>query len=167
MSDEQEGMMCQECGERRATVHVTDFVDGKPVQTHLCEVCSSKKSGPSLLSFAQLFGVIEPELRKLSAMRCPHCGMSYLEFRQTFRFGCPGDYEAFEAPLDDLLERIHGANRHVGKVPTGAAQKGTRQLRLAVLRRKLKDVVDREDFERAAQVRDQIRSLEREGAGKA
>ena len=171
MSDDQEGLICQECGQRQATMHLTDFVDGKAVETHLCEECYGKKDGlpplstPKLLE--QIFCAIAPELRKLGAKRCPRCGISYLEFRQTLRMGCPNDYEVFSGPLDDLLKRLHGANRHVGKVPVGAAQSGTRRQRLAVLQRELSQVVSREDFQRAAQLRDEIKKLEQKGAGRS
>jgi protein arginine kinase activator len=93
--------------------------------------------------------------------------MSYLEFRQELTFGCPRDYEAFSDPLDELLEQIHGANRHVGRTPTGRAQKDSREPRLRVLKRELEEAVEREDFETAAELRDQINQLEHQSAGDA
>jgi protein arginine kinase activator len=67
----------------------------------------------------------------------------------------------FESNLKTLLRRLHGGTQHVGKVylppdPTHAEQ----QERLAGLRRKLDRAVESEDFERAAQIRDLIRTLE-------
>ena len=166
----EEGVMaCQECGKRRATVHLTAFVDGKPVQTHLCEECYGEKEGMPPLSqsklFAQIVSAIAPDLRKMGTTQCPRCGITYLEFRQALRLGCPRDYEVFEESLDMLLERIHGADRHVGKIPSGSAQKKTRPLRLEAARRELEEVVQMEDFEKAAQVRDLIKELERYSAG--
>jgi hypothetical protein len=43
--------------------------------------------------------------------------MTLRDFRQRGRLGCPKDYEIFGAQLRDLLERIHGAARHVGRSP--------------------------------------------------
>ncbi|GAG52663.1 unnamed protein product, partial [marine sediment metagenome] len=132
MSDEDEKVMCQECGKQKATIHLTDFVDGEPVQTHLCEECyGSKKGMPSLLQsklFAQFISVIAPDVQKMTDEQCPKCGMGYLEFRQSLRLGCPEDYEVFEEPLRELLVRIHGAEQHVGKIPVGTAQRGARKL---------------------------------------
>ena len=168
MSDE-ESKMCQECGKEAATVHLTDFVDGKPVKVDLCEECYGKKEGlpplPQSKIFAQIINAIAPDVQKMGTKACPECGITYLEFRRALRLGCPQDYEAFEEALDDLLERMHGANRHVGKIPAGLAQKQTRQLRLQALRRELEEVVSAEDYERAALLRDLIRGLEQDSAG--
>ena len=66
----------------------------------------------------------------------------------------------FSEPLDDLLKRLHGSNRHTGKVPQGAAQQGSTSLRLAMLGREMERAVSREDFEAAARLRDEIKKLE-------
>jgi protein arginine kinase activator len=60
-----------------------------------------------------------------------------------------------------LLRRIHGGTQHMGKVylppdPTASEM----EKRLEGLRRKLERAVDAEDFERAAEIRDEIRSME-------
>ena len=161
--------MCQECGKQRATVHFTDFVDGSPVKIDLCEQCYGEKAGvpplPQSKIFAQIISAFAPDLKKMGGKACPECGLTYLEFRRSLRLGCPKDYEVFEEALDELVEHIHGANRHVGKIPAGLAQNKTRQLRLEALRRELEKVVSAEDFERAAQVRDLIRKMEQGNAG--
>lgn len=166
---EQEGFKCQECHRREATIHVTDFVDGQAVQKHLCEECYGEhQEAPALSSsdlFAQLIGALAPELEQAQSERCPECGITYLEFRQNLVFGCPYDYEVFSEPLEELLESIHGAKRHVGRVPRGAAQGSTRGPRLEVLRRELNEAVGRENFEAAARIRDEITELERQGVG--
>jgi protein arginine kinase activator len=76
--------------------------------------------------------------------------------------GCPHCYSVYEPQLRGLLRRIHGATQHVGKVylPPDTAE-ADRTARLAGLRRKLQRAVEAEDFERAAELRDQIRALER------
>ena len=83
------------------------------------------------------------------------------DFKKTGRLGCSHCYVAFEPHLKSLLRRLHGGTQHVGKVylppdPSSA----DRQERLAGLKRKLDRAVESEDFERAAQIRDMIRTLE-------
>ena len=83
------------------------------------------------------------------------------EFKKVGRLGCSHCYVALERHLRTLLRRLHGGTQHVGKVylppdPTEADL----ERRLMGLRRRLARAVDVEDFERAAQLRDQIRSLE-------
>ena len=36
-------MQCQKC-DREATFHITDLVDGKPNELHLCEHCANHSS---------------------------------------------------------------------------------------------------------------------------
>jgi protein arginine kinase activator len=61
-----------------------------------------------------------------------------------------------------LLRRIHGDTRHRGKAPShgGAAESGTRLIQR--LHDDLQRAVEREEFEKAAGIRDEIRRIERE-----
>ena len=164
MSEDGE-LRCEQCGEREATIHMTEIVDGEPTQRHLCEDCYNGEEMPALSSsaiFAQLIGALAPELQQTENERCPECGINYLEFRQNLIFGCPNDYEVFEAPLRQLLESIHGASEHVGRSPRGAAQRSNKGPRLEALRRELEEAVKQEDFEDAARLRDEIAELEQE-----
>ncbi|MFW6456893.1 MAG: UvrB/UvrC motif-containing protein [Planctomycetota bacterium] len=160
--------LCDQCGEREATVHVTTLTDAGPVQRHVCGECYEQASEEPTISsatvFAELLGALAPELQRAENTRCPECGINYIEFRQNLIFGCPRDYEVFSAPLAELLETIHGAEEHVGRVPMGKAQRMTRDSRLEVLKRKLEEVVEAEEFEKAVSIRDEIARLEQDGA---
>jgi hypothetical protein len=70
--------------------------------------------------------------------------------RQLRHATCPG-----------LLRRLHGGTQHVGKVylPPDPTRRSSRS-GWPGLRRKLDRAVQSEDFERAAQIRDLIRTLE-------
>ncbi|MHC4788562.1 MAG: UvrB/UvrC motif-containing protein [Planctomycetota bacterium] len=165
MSDEGE-TPCESCGERRATWHLTNLVDGEPVQHHLCDECYAEQSGgqPQVQgAFAQLIAAVVPELRDMALRQCPECGLNYLEFRQTFRLGCPHDYEAFDKALEQLLERIHGASSHTGKVPPTAGEEEAMRSRLRSLRKQQRKAIAEENYELAAELRDNIRELEEHG----
>jgi len=158
---------CESCAVRKATIHLTDFVDGQAVQRHLCEECYASFGEVPLAPtnvFAQLVAAIAPELKELSSHRCPHCGTSYLEFRQTMKLGCPRDYEVFEDPMEQLLERIHGSARHVGKVPPDRRRESSREETLRLLQDELQKAVKEENYERAAELRDRIAELEADEA---
>ena len=59
-----------------------------------------------------------------------------------------------------LLENIHGETRHCGKSPRRYPQTKKTEAELVQLRQRLKRAVDREDYEEAAKIRDQIKTLE-------
>ncbi|MDX1675880.1 MAG: UvrB/UvrC motif-containing protein, partial [Longimicrobiales bacterium] len=77
------------------------------------------------------------------------------------RLGCSHCYVTFDAHLRGLFRRLHGGTQHVGKIylpPDPSEAERTEQL--SRLRRKLTVAVEKEEFERAAELRDQIQALE-------
>ena len=102
-------------------------------------------------------------------MVCPHCGMSYSDFLHTGKIGCSVCYQTFRHQLEPIIRRIHGASIHSGKIPHRSG--GALELKhtLEQLRRKLESCVANEEYEKAAQYRDEIRALEKklaDGNGK-
>lgn len=164
-------MKCQKC-DKQATFHITDLVDGDPKELHLCEDCAQgflSPGGeeqvdvmPAMAGLIQQMAVGETaeELARLDERICPVCGISFLEFRKQGRLGCPNDYKFFAQELEPLLMNIHGETNHVGKTPKHCGKDAEQQTQLIRLRREMKEAVATEDYERASQIRDQIKSIE-------
>ena len=76
--------------------------------------------------------------------------------------GCSECYTAFQFQLRPLLRRIHGDTHHRGKSPSHGKSVATRSRRIQRLHDDLRRAVEREDFETAATVRDEIRRIESE-----
>ena len=110
-------------------------------------------------------GQTAEELARLDQRACPVCGITFYEFRSQGRLGCPHDYEFFEKELVPLIVNIHGEMEHVGKRPQHSAEGSRRQTELIQLRREMKEAVGREDYELASQLRDKIRTLEKQSGG--
>jgi protein arginine kinase activator len=159
---------CEKCKKRVATVHLTELADDQKREVHLCAECAAEQGimVPTPAGIELLAGMvnqqISQELAALASQRCERCGHTFLAFRTQGRLGCPHDYEAFAKGLMPLIERMQGATEHVGKVPVSADAAARRSSELTQLRRLLRQAVDREDFERAAQLRDQIERKERD-----
>jgi len=165
-------MKCQKC-DKPATFHITELSGGTPQEVHLCEGCareylsSETPETPSDVSnlagaLAQqlALGETAEQLSRLEQKTCPICGITFLEFRKSGRLGCPNDYDFFWEQLEPLLVNIHGESRHAGKVPQRSGAAGGLQTELIRLRREMKDAVQDEDYERASELRDEIRRLE-------
>lgn len=163
-------MKCDNCGSGDAVVHLTQIVNNEMSTFHLCERCAAEKgleAAPEPLTFpltdflAQMGEAGGPAAEPEAGDACSFCGLSYRDFRDSGRLGCPQCYASFETRLRGLLRRIHGGTQHMGKVylppDPGATEMGKR---LEALRRKLQRAVEAEDFERAARLRDEIRTLE-------
>lgn len=163
-------MVCDNCGSGDAVVHLTQIVNNEMSTFHLCEKCAAEKgleTTPEPVNFpltdflAQMGESETASPRSVGDEGCSFCGLTFKDFRETGRLGCPHCYATFEAPLRGLLRRIHGGTQHMGKVylpPDPSASE--MEKRLEALRRKLQRAVDAEDFERAARLRDEIRTLE-------
>ena len=159
-------MLCESCGENEAIIHLTTIENNQMTTSHLCEGCAASKgidsatesSNQPLQDFIQQVGKAGGET---ATAPCPYCGMKLDEFKKLGRLGCPQCYVSFEPHLKSLLRRLHGSVQHLGKVylPPDPSQ-AERAERLAGLRRKLDKAVETEDFERAAKIRDMIRTLE-------
>lgn len=164
-------MICELCREAVATVHLTEIVNNSKKEIHLCEACAQQKgvaiqSHVKNLSIPEFFGQV-PEARESESahgveLHCPTCEMTYRQFRTGGKLGCPNDYQVFRSELTHLLEKIHGASQHKGKTPARFGQEQRRRRHLEQLRTDLKNAVDTEAFERAAEIRDQIHELERQ-----
>ena len=163
-------MSCDQCREREAVVHLTQIVNEQVTTLHLCEKCAAEKGVESSVAgpiktplggfLAQLSpaGLIEgPD----AGLRCPRCGAGLTDFRDAGRLGCPECWEVFAGPLTDLVRRLHGATRHVGeryRAP-GVVEEGEETSAATDrLRAELREAVAAEDFERAARLRDQLRT---------
>ncbi len=157
-------MTCQRCSEE-AAVHLTETVDGRHRELHLCGRCARTagldlpRKPPPLGLDAVVQGLIVAHVGELvgelAEMACPECGLRFMEYRTGGRLGCPADYQVFRRGLLPLVGRAQGATRHVGKAPRrpGVAADRSR-LRL---RSEFRAAIALEDYERAASLRDQLR----------
>jgi protein arginine kinase activator len=74
--------------------------------------------------------------------------------------GCPYDYVVFEQDLEPLLVNIHGAQKHVGKVPKNLGGTPKRHFQLNRLRSALQRAIEAENYEDASSIRDKIKAVE-------
>ena len=164
-------MLCQICGKNPATVHFTEIHDNKMSEIHVCERCAEEKgmhtpAQQHKFEIADLLAgmvdaMTQTDEERVGHVQCPRCGLLYSSFKETGRLGCAECYTAFQFQLRPLLRRIHGDTRHRGKAPVhGPAENGARQIQR--LHDELQRAVEREEFERAASIRDDIRKLEAE-----
>lgn len=166
-------MKCQHCN-KPATFHITELTEteGDPLELHLCEDHAreylTNTEASAIEPPVSVAGAIAQQLKvgqtaealsRLDQRSCPICGITFFEFRNQGRLGCPNDYKCFGDELTPLLVNIHGDVRHLGKRPKHHRQEADAGRELIRLRRELKEAVDREDYERASQLRDKIKKM--------
>lgn len=166
-------MICEECGERPANVHVTSIINGEVSAQHLCIQCAKEKgeyhfmADPSLMIQNLMAGLagagtMAPPAQGLS---CPSCGLPFSQFQATGRLGCTDCYESFKELLKPVIARVQAGPRHRGKIPAKLGPEVQIQQELLSLREELAGLVKEEAYEKAASVRDRIRSLEDQQEG--
>ncbi|HNX27688.1 MAG TPA: UvrB/UvrC motif-containing protein [Phycisphaerae bacterium] len=180
MSDDRK---CDKCG-KPATVHLTEIVDGKKLEKHLCEECAEaegitiKANVPigqlleNIIQHAQetASGEMSQNAAIASApanedVICNVCGMSFAEYNEHGLLGCPNDYDAFGEKLAKAILHVQdGSDRHVGKIPANADVMLTLQNRILKLRSDLRQAIHAEQYEHAAQLRDTIKAIEEQQA---
>lgn len=150
-------MKCQQCT-KPSTLQITEIHgENNYEEFHLCDECAQKY----LYEATKKKPVETLEAQSPYDKRCEHCGMKFIDFRNTGRLGCPHDYAVFQNEIQPLLESIHSGTRHTGKVPQHNPNPMVREEELTNLRKELQKAIRAEAYEEAAELRDRIRVLER------
>lgn len=184
-------MVCQKCGIRTATVHLTNIINGTKSELHLCEGCAREKESIMVKMgvndlMSGFFGIKPQDDRK--TLQCEFCGSTQKDISKRGKAGCEHCYEVFGEYLIPIIRKVHGTDTHAGKQPeyqeeagsgadiekpvmkaaeSTAPSKNDTLLQLERLEQEMKEAIGQEDYEKAALLRDQIKNLkEKEGLDK-
>ncbi len=179
-------MLCPRCNKNPATVHVIEVVEfvrpgdeSNELETHeMCEVCAQAADLPSGMPAALAHGApggpsaqiwdllqnakVQVKVKQKPAEpgpTCPACGMTLAELQRKGRVGCEADYEVFAPYLMEVLDRMHGAHEHVGRMPGVEESEFAHKERKGELERALELAIRKEDYESAARLRDELDAL--------
>jgi protein arginine kinase activator len=159
-------MLCCICKDKEATVHLTQIVGEKMQKVDLCEECAKHKgvNDPAGFSLADLLLGLgaSQEMEQASGgpeLKCPGCGFTHADFKKAGRLGCSECYVTFAEGLEALLKSMHKGIKHVGKIPQALQQSRDLSEKLKSLQKRLDKAVADEDFEQAAVVRDEIKTM--------
>lgn len=166
-------MKCDSCGKENANIHMTSIVNGVKEEHYYCQQCANQNDQGNGTMFSSMFddsffnnqffaNVMYPQsaLGNSKAIACPQCGMTISSFNHQGRLGCDRCYEAFHTQVMPLIKRIHGSTSYEGRIPQRGAADFKVEQTIKQLRNELIQAVKQEQFERAAQIRDEIKSLE-------
>lgn len=158
---------CSGCGQAKGVVDLTHIEAGEVKTIHLCAQCAAAKGiqTPAAVAETPLGGLLAALGTATSASAgrvveatCGRCGSTLAEFRETGRVGCADCYDAFGEPLRELVRRLHGSTHHTGKAyrAPGAVQPVPAEA-TSELKERLRQAVEREQFELAAALRDRLK----------
>lgn len=163
-------MLCQICKVNEATVQYTEIINSSLTEIHLCQKCaqSEGKTIGADFGLAGLFAAAQPQAEapavegSEAAQECTCCGLSFGDVLSKGRLGCPECYRTFREKLTPLIEKVHGASVHIGKIP--CEEDGSLRVRSKLMRYRsqLREAIEVENYEEAARLRDLICGIERE-----
>jgi protein arginine kinase activator len=165
-------MKCEKCNKKEAKIHFTQIKDGKVVSCNLCKDCAEKQGFKAVKFDSEQQPVFAPEAKdhvlsdlveeSTATEECPLCHSKMEDVKRSGRLGCAKCYYTFEKQIDVLLRRIQGSSFHLGKRSgKPVSEHYDDQIKIRELKKKLNESVKEEDYEAAARLRDEIRSLEK------
>lgn len=171
-------MLCQICKKNEATVTIVRVVGMNKTDLNVCNQCANFLLGNTISSFSFSQNNINEILINLlnafvkygreenytsceTEKKCSNCGHSYAEFVRTGKLGCSQCYEAFRKQLKPLLNRLHSHCQHIGKVPNSIRVHMDQLNKIKEIKNELQQAVSKEEYEKAAKLRDQIIEEER------
>ncbi|WP_271398782.1 UvrB/UvrC motif-containing protein [Salinicoccus roseus] len=167
-------MKCESCNEREATIHISKGNGFEKTEKFLCEQCANA-SFENDFSYPDDSFNIQKLLKSLSEhpslqqtkrrpQQCATCGSTINTIVQMGKFGCPDCYITFGSQAADIISRVQAhQSEHVGKVPVKARAQLKTKKQLEQLKGELAKLVEAQEFEEAAVVRDEIKALEQAG----
>lgn len=162
-------MLCDECREHDASVHLTKVVEGEVTLVHLCAACAAMRGIETTVAtqpknvLGEFLHAVQQQATsdRTEQARCSFCQMTMKDFRASGRLGCAHCYTTFEPSLRQLLRRVHGSAQHVGrKYMPPAPEILHRATTVGELRDRLRRAIANEEFELAATLRDQLKGAE-------
>lgn len=177
-------MLCEKCKKNEATIYYHENVNGREKTYRLCAECEKEmeKNGEidKINTFDSFFDEFENPFKSMNKLlngffgeggallgthgtveekKCPSCGMTFREFAESGMAGCPDCYAAFEKELEPTISRVQGKKQHVGRAPSGMREKIEMKHRINALEAERKEAVNNENYERAAEIRDELKRL--------
>jgi protein arginine kinase activator len=169
-------MLCDSCGERDAVVNLTTIENNAVHQLHLCERCAADRGVETTVAapkhpLGEFLQAVHQQVATTGALaasglpadghQCAFCRTTMADFRATGRWGCARCYSNFEAGIRELLRRVHGNHRHVGRsYRPPMSESLEHSAAVGELKERLRRAIESEQFELAADLRDRIRVIE-------
>lgn len=92
--------------------------------------------------------------------RCPTCGMTLKDIAHVGKVGCADCFGTFKDDIIDIVRRVQGGQvEHVGKTPQSSYKKLALKKKIEEKSSYLDKLIEEQNFEEAAIVRDEIKAL--------
>ncbi len=161
-------MLCENCGHALATTHYHSIINGVVNDKYLCNTCALKYKNMKLSDsniYNMLTSIFDDSVtyKNINNKKCECCGTTIDDISKSGVVGCAECYKTFENELTPLLLKIHGRSLHVGKKANNSQltkNEITNVNEIEKLKQELKAAIEKEEYEKAAIIRDKIKEIE-------
>lgn len=168
-------MLCQKCQKNQANTHFTIVENGAKKEYDLCSDCAWELGSTAFSPFA--FGKLFSQNIAGSGnqLTCSHCGTTLSELQQSSLLGCEHCYDDLYSGIEPILRNVQRGLVHTGRIPSGYEAKAeiagehkeesipTEESEITLLQKQLDNAIANEEYEKAAEIRDQIKLLKETG----
>lgn len=152
-------MICDGCGAKNAHITFNVLFNGQKIARAYCAQCAKKlRRGDA--HGAQLALLNTLPIADLSSIPpCPVCGTTFASVQKTGRMGCASCYRTFGEATDIMLQRLNGTQHQEVETTPFEPIVSNEEKRLLLLKGELAQAINLENYERAAEIRDEINAL--------
>lgn len=178
-------MLCDHCHKHEASIFIREHGPNGQHSINLCQKCAMRQfldaQGGHLHNFLDhisklLASTDHSEAEKLlmtlqsasaKTPPCPHCNRRQSELEDTWELGCAECATTFQAAIDRRLHALGRVWPPTEVKPQSSTEPTTddKTKKIARLTAELRQAVRREEYERAAILRDQLKALKAEDKG--
>lgn len=166
-------MLCDNCKKRQASVRYEESINGEKKKVNLCAICSNKlgilnNNFIDNMLFSFFDEPLSVDYENLMGNKCNKCGYTFSDYANTGLLGCDECYNTFESKLTPILKKIHGKEHHIKEQKSIENKKEnyedhSNKNEIDRLKKELNKAIEKEEYEKAAVVRDKIRALQERG----
>ena len=161
-------MLCDRCGKKEATVRYEENINGEKKKINLCNECSKHLGILNMNFMDNMFMSFfdEPsylEIEKVKEQKCNKCGYIFSDYAKTGLLGCPDCYNTFKDKLEPVLQKLHGKTYHVDIKEKNVKNQNNSDSKIDELKKKINECIEKEESEKAAVIRDEIKKLNKRG----
>lgn len=132
---------------------IIEVINGQKIEMRACSECAVS------LQANEIFILSNPIEFKLDDslhedIRC-ECGLTFMGLAKQGKLGCAMCYKTFADFLNPVIKRCQKAIKHVGRIPP--LQRRDKDIKNLEI--EMKDAISKEDYERAAEIRDKMKKL--------
>lgn len=172
-------MLCDICKKEEACIHIEKHDSGEKGTYHICQTCADLQGfTPQKLQDSKVLEKLFRHLEKALKVTlgpdknssCPTCKTTLSTFQQEGLLGCTDCYTTFHGQLVKDMQQLHPSLKHLGKLPKQNLELNFQEKAdlladdlvdspIEELERKLQYCINEEDYESAAEIRDQIAGI--------